>query len=154
LNEMNLNEAAFSYRRDPPVPDFRDDLPTIIFDGHCVLCSGWANFVLRHDRDGRYRLLAAQSPLARALYVHLDLDPNDYQTNILLAGGVAWLKSEGSIRMAEGLGLPWSPAGAFRVLPLPFRDWLYELVARNRFRLFGRRETCYFPTPAFRDRFL
>jgi len=146
--------GAYSYRQDPTVPDFPDDHPIIIFDGHCVLCSGWANFVLRHDRLGKYRLLAAQSPLGRALYVHVGLDPESYQTNILLADGVAWLKSEGSIRMAEGLGTPWSMAAAFRVLPLSIRDWCYEFVARNRFRLFGRREVCYVPTEGFRDRFL
>jgi predicted DCC family thiol-disulfide oxidoreductase YuxK len=145
---------AFSYRQDSTVPVFPDDRPIIIFDGHCVLCSGWANFVLRHDRSGKYRLLAAQSPLGRALYVHLGLDPDDYQTNILLADGIAWLKSEGSIRMAEGLGFPWAMAAAFRVLPLSIRDWLYEFVARNRFRLFGRREVCYIPALRFRDRFL
>jgi predicted DCC family thiol-disulfide oxidoreductase YuxK len=146
--------GAFSYRQDSRVPDFPDDRPIIIFDGHCVLCSGWANFVLRHDRSGKYRLLAAQSPLGHALYVYLGLDPDDYQTNILLADGIAWLKSEGSIRMAEGLGFPWSTAAAFRVLPLSVRDWLYGFIAKHRFRLFGRRETCYVPTEGFRDRFL
>jgi predicted DCC family thiol-disulfide oxidoreductase YuxK len=146
--------AAFSYRQDPRVPDFPDDRPIIIFDGHCVLCSSWANFVLRHDHSGKYRLLAAQSRLGRALYLHWGLDPVNYQTNILLATGIAWLKSEGSIRMMKGLGFPWSLAAGCRVLPLKIRDRLYELVARNRFRLFGRRETCYVPTPEFRDRFL
>jgi predicted DCC family thiol-disulfide oxidoreductase YuxK len=145
---------AFSYRRDPTVPHFPDDRPIIIFDGHCVLCSGWANFVLHHDRSGKYRLLAAQSPLGRALYIHLGLDPDEYQTNILLADGIAWLKSEGSIRMVEGLGFPWSMAATFRVMPLIVRDWLYGLVARHRFHLFGRRKTCYVPTLGFRDRFL
>jgi predicted DCC family thiol-disulfide oxidoreductase YuxK len=146
--------APFSYRRDPTVPNFPDDRPIIIFDGHCVLCSGWANFILRHDPSGRYRLLAAQSPLGRAIYGHLGLDPVDYQTNILLTDGIAWLKSEGSIRMAEGLGFPWALAAVFRVIPVVVRDWLYELVARNRFRLFGRRQTCYLPALEFRDRFL
>jgi predicted DCC family thiol-disulfide oxidoreductase YuxK len=145
---------AFSYRQDPTVPHFPDDRPIIIFDGHCVLCSGWANFVLQHDRSGKYRLLAAQSPLGRALYIHLGLDPDEYQTNILLADGIAWLKSEGSIRMAEGLGFPWSMATAFRIMPHSVRDWLYGLVARHRFRLFGRRQSCYLPTLRFRDRFL
>ena len=56
--------------------------------------------------------------------------------------------------MAEGLGFPWSMAAALRVLPLSIRDWLYEFVARNRFRLFGRREVCYIPAWGFRDRFL
>jgi predicted DCC family thiol-disulfide oxidoreductase YuxK len=144
----------YSYRRDPAVPKFRDDRPIIIFDGYCALCSGWAQFVLRHDRHGKYRLLRAQSPLGRALYVHYGLDPEDYETNILIAEGVAWFKSEGSIRMAEGLGLPWSLAAGFRILPHPLRDRLYAFVACNRLRLFGKRETCYVPKAGDEDRFL
>jgi len=144
----------YSYRRDPAVPEFRDDRPIIIFDGHCALCSGWAQFVLRHDRRSVYRLLRAQSPLGRALYVHYGLDPEDYQTNILLADGIAWFESEGSIRMAEGLGWPWSLAGCIRILPRPVCDRLYAFVARNRLRFFGKRETCYAPKACDQDRFL
>jgi predicted DCC family thiol-disulfide oxidoreductase YuxK len=145
---------AYSYRRDPAVPEFPDERPIIIFDGYCALCSGWAQFVLRHDRRGLYRLLRAQSPLGRALYVHYGLDPEDYETNILVADGLAWFKSEGSIRMAEGLGFPWSLAAAIRILPLPWRDRLYEFIARNRLRFFGKRATCYLPDPRQQDRFL
>lgn len=144
----------YSYRADPAVPEFPDERPIIIFDGYCALCSGWAKFVLRHDHAGKYRLLPAQSPLGRALYVHFGLDPEDYETNILLADGIAWFKSEGSIRMAEGLGLPWSLAGIFRILPRPLRDWLYDGIARNRLRLFGKRTTCYRGDERYRDRFL
>ena len=144
----------YSYRNDPAVPAFTDEHPIIIFDGYCALCSGWANFVLRHDHKGRYRLLAAQSPLGAALYRHYGLDPQDYETNILVADGLAWFKSEGSIRMAEGLGFPWSTAAMFRVLPLRLREVLYEAVARNRFRLFGKRENCYLPPTGYKDRFL
>jgi len=147
-------QEPYSYRRDPAVPDFPDDPPIIIFDGYCALCSGWARFVLRHDIRAVYRLLPAQSPLGRALYVHYGLHPEDYETNILLEGGVAYFKSEGSIRMAEGLGAPWSLAAAFRVMPRRIRDRLYNLVARNRLRLFGKRETCYLPERGYEDRFL
>ena len=70
-----------SYRHDPSVSPFADDKPIIIFDGYCALCSGWASFVLRHDHTGAHRLLSAQSPLGRALYVHYGLDPQDYETN-------------------------------------------------------------------------
>ena len=149
-----VTQSAYSYRSDPAVPDFPDDRPIIIFDGYCALCSGWAQFVLRHDRDGRYRLLRAQSPLGRALYVHYGLDPKDYETNILIADGVAWFESEGSIRMAEGLGWPWSLAGCMRILPQPVRDRLYAFVARNRLRFFGRRATCNVPNAGDADRFL
>ncbi len=151
---MNARREAHSYRRDPAVPAFPDDRPIIIFDGYCALCSGWVEFVLRHDDAGAYRLLSAQSALGRALYVHYGLDPQDYETNILLADGMAWFKSEGSIRMAEGLGFPWSLARALRILPLPVRDKLYATIARNRLRWFGKRNVCYRPEQQYADRFL
>ena len=97
---------------------------------------------------GLYRLLSAQSPLGHALYVHYGLDPQDYETNILIADGVAWFKSESSIRMAEGLGFPWSLAAVFRVLPMAWRDRLYETVARNRLRWFGKRDDLLPPRSA------
>jgi predicted DCC family thiol-disulfide oxidoreductase YuxK len=109
---------------------------------------------LRHDRRAIYRLLPAQSPIGRALYVHYRLDPQNYETYILIQDGVAWFKSEATIRMTQGLGFPWSLAGVLRVVPRPWRDRLYGLVARNRFRLFGRRTSCYLPDPRHADRFL
>ncbi len=149
-----LHREPYSYRDDPAVPRFPDDRPIIIFDGYCAMCSGWARFVLRHDRRGAYRLLPAQSPVGRALYVHYGLDPLDYETNILIENGVAWFKSEGSIRMAEGLGLPWRLAVVLRIFPRPLRDSLYNMVARNRLRIFGKRDTCYLADPKYLDRFL
>lgn len=144
----------YSWREDPSVPAFADDRPILIFDGHCVLCSSFAQFILRHDRARRFRLLAAQTALGAALYRHLGLHPTDYETNILIEDGRAWLKSESSIRVFERLGFPWSLMAAGRVLPLPVRDGLYEIVARNRLRWFGRRAVCYRPDPAEADRFL
>lgn len=149
-----MQRPAYSYRDDPAVPNFPDDRPIIIFDGFCALCSGWAQFALKHDKQNRYRFLAAQSDLGRALYVHYGLDPEDYETNILIEDGLAWFKSEGSIRMIAGLGPPWSAVRAFRLLPMPIRDRLYESVARNRLRLFGKREVCYRPEAAHQDRFI
>jgi predicted DCC family thiol-disulfide oxidoreductase YuxK len=146
--------VPYSYRSDAAVPSFPDDRPIIVFDGYCALCSGWAQFVLRHDAAEKYRLLPAQSPLGRAIYVHYGLHPDDYETNILIENGVAWFKSEGSIRMAEGLGLPWSLAAAFRIFPVRLRDPLYEFIARNRLRFFGKRESCYVPDAQDRHRFL
>lgn len=147
--------SAYSYRFDSDVPSFQDDKPIIIFDGYCALCSGWANFVLRHDKKLTYRLLAAQSPLGHALYRHYELmTSNDYETNILLANGIAQIKSEGSIQMMQGLGLPWSLVVVLRLLPLSVRDSLYSWVAKNRFKWFGRRSVCYAPKKDNLDRFL
>jgi predicted DCC family thiol-disulfide oxidoreductase YuxK len=145
---------SYSYRDDPAVPVFPDDRPIVIFDGYCAMCSGFARFVLRHDRRGELRLVPAQSGLGRALYVHYGLDPVAFETNILLEDGVAWFKAEGSMRIAERLGFPWRLAAAFRIVPRAWREALYDVVARNRLRVFGKREVCYVSDPKYADRFL
>ncbi|MGP0088572.1 MAG: thiol-disulfide oxidoreductase DCC family protein [Xanthobacteraceae bacterium] len=151
---MRSERVPYSYRADPRVPKFPDDHPIIIFDGVCVLCSGSATFVLRRDAQQRFRLLTAQSALGHALYVHYGLDPDDYESMILIADGIAYFKSEAGIRIAESLGPPWSLAAAFRILPRRLRDRLYGAIARNRYRLFGKRQRCYLASEADRGRFL
>lgn len=151
---MKTSLPAYSYRADPAVPPFADDKPIILFDGVCVLCSGWVKFVLRHDPVGRYRLLAAQSPLGQALLVHYGIDTVDFESAILLRQGVAWFKSETALRTLVGLGFPWKLAALARLLPLRLRDWLYRHVARNRYTWFGRRDSCFLPREEYRARFL
>lgn len=146
--------APYSYRDDPAVPKFPDDQPVLIFDGVCVLCSHSASFVLRHDKNDMFQLLAAQSPIAQAIYRHYGLNPTDFDTMILLSDGRLWLKSESAIHTAERLGFPWSSAKLLRIIPLSLRDRFYDWVARNRFRIFGRRESCYVPSAENRHRFL
>src|ERR1700743_870301 len=125
-------QAPYGYRADPALPRFAEDRPVIIFDGECVLCSGSAQFVLRHDKRKLYRFLAAQTPLGRALYVHYGLDARDYSIMMLIADGVAAFKSEAVIRIGEGLGFPWSLAAVLRIIPRPWRDRLSGVLARNR----------------------
>jgi predicted DCC family thiol-disulfide oxidoreductase YuxK len=151
--DLRTNET-FSYRSDPAVPSFPDDRPIIIFDGMCVLCSGFARFILRNDREGRFRLLAAQTPIGAALYRHFQLDPVGYETSILLEDGIVWLKSEAAIRIFRRLGFPWSLASMARLLPRAARDWLYDIVATHRLRWFGARTTCFLPDPSQADRFI
>ena len=151
---MRSSKPAYSYRGDPTVPTFPDDRPIVVFDGQCAFCSASARFLMRRDRRGRLRLLPAQTDLGRALYRHYGLDPDDPESNILLQDGVAWFRSEGNLRISETLGWPWSAARLLRLVPEPVRDWGYALVARNRFRLFGRLDACEVPRPEFRDRVL
>ena len=144
----------YSYRRDASVPAFADDKAVVVFDGMCVMCSRFAQTILKRDRRGVFRLLAAQSDLGAALYRHYGLDPVAYETNILIEDGQAWFKSEASIRILSRLGLPWSLAVLGRALPLTWRDALYEVVARNRLRWFGVRAQCFVPRAEDADRFL
>ena len=146
--------TPYSYRADPKVPHFPDDRPIIIFDGHCVMCSSFARFILRHDKQAKYRLLPAQTPLGTALYQHFGLDPVNYETNILVQDGRAWFKSDGSLKMFQGRGFPWSLVLILRILPLAVRDRLYGFVARRRLRWFGRSEVCFLTDAAHLDRFL
>jgi predicted DCC family thiol-disulfide oxidoreductase YuxK len=145
---------AYAYRTDPAVPAFADDRPVIVFDGKCVLCSSFARFILRTDRRAHFRLLAAQSPLGTALYQHFGLDSQLYETYILLEDGNAYLRSEAAIRIFAALGWPWRLAMAGKILPRPMRDALYDVVARNRLRWFGARQTCFLPDPSQADRFI
>src|SRR6266478_7056789 len=133
--------------------DWSSDVCSSDLDGRCVLCSAAAHFVLRHDKRRRFRLLAAQTPLGAAIYTHYGLDSTNYQTNIVLEDGRALLKSESSIRILERLGFPWSLAAVARVLPRGLRDRLYDVIARNRLKWFGVRETCLVSTPDDADRF-
>ncbi|EJM98832.1 DCC1-like thiol-disulfide oxidoreductase family protein [Phyllobacterium sp. YR531] len=145
---------AFSYRADTSIPDFPDDRPILIFDGNCILCSGFVNFLLRVDKRPHFRFLSAQSPLGSAIYRHYGLVSQDYDSNILLENGLVRIKSDGSLRVLELLGFPWSLAYAARIIPRAIRDWLYDLVARNRLKWFGVRSTCYLPDQHEADRFL
>ena len=135
----------YSYRSDPNVPAFNDELPIVVFDGNCVLCSHFAQFIMRTDKRARIRLLPAQSKLGTALYVHYGLDPEKYSTNILLQDGRAWFKSASAIKTFGQLGSVWRLASLGWILPRIARDALYNLVARNRLRWFGVRETCFMP---------
>src|SRR5262249_39634847 len=99
------------------------------------MCSGSAAFALRPHRAGAFRLLAAQSDLGRALYVHYGLDPGDLETMILLEAGEPSFKSEASLRIAQRLDFPWNLLVLFGVVPRALRDRFYDVVARNRLRI-------------------
>lgn len=130
------------------------EAPIIVFDAECLLCSANASFVLRHDRRGYFRLAAQQSEAGAALYRRFGIDPADPETMIVVNGGCAVRDSDAIFAILRGLGWPWRLGCAGRAVPRVLRDPLYRLVARNRYRLFGRRRTCWVPTPEQRRRVL
>lgn len=146
--------TPYGYRADPTVPAFPDDRPLLVFDGDCVLCSNGAQFVLRLDRKGRFRFAVAQSELGRALFRHYGLNETEYETVLLIESGRLYERSDVAIRVGERLGGFWRAAGLLRLLPRPVRDAAYGWVARRRFRLFGRRDVCFRPDLAWRERFV
>lgn len=127
--------------------------PVIVFDGSCVLCSGWVRFLLKQDRVGRYRFAAMQSDAGRALLAGHGLDPDDPASFLLVEGDDAWTDSDAIQRVLIGLGGAWRLAGVMAVVPRVVRDPLYRSVARNRYWWFGTTE-CHVPTDEERARFL
>ena len=128
--------------------------PVIVFDAVCVLCSRHAQFVLRHDRAGHFLLASMQSEAGAALYRAFGINTSDPDTLILVEDGRALRDSDAILAIWRGLGWPWRIAGGFRIVPRALRDPVYRWVARHRYRLFGRRESCWVPSVAQRNRIL
>lgn len=149
---MALKRAPYSYRQDPAVPAFADDMPLFLFDGVCVLCSSGVRWLMRYDKNEIFRFATAQSALGQALYRHYGIDMNE--TYLLIDHGVASGKSEGYLRIARRLGGAWRLTIVFRLMPRALRDWIYDLVARNRYRWFGKTGYCELIPEALKGRLL
>lgn len=122
------------------LPPITRDRPLFIFDGHCVLCSRGASFIMAHDRNRVVQFASAQSELGRAVYEALRMPVDD--SYLLIDELGVHSKSDGYIRLADILGGCWRIAAVVRVVPRQLRDWIYDAVARNRYRWFGRTEQC------------
>ena len=131
-----------------------DGHPIILFDAECVLCSANAQFILRHDRIRRFRLAAMQGEVGAALFRRHGIDPADPDTIIVVDGDHALRDSDAVIAIYAGLGWPWRVAGAARVVPRSLRDPVYRWIARHRYRIFGKRATCWLPRAEDADRVL
>ena len=125
----------------------------IVFDGVCKLCSGWARFVLRYDHNAKITLTTVQSQTGHDILSELGISIDSPETVVFIDGGTAYFKSDAIFRIIAQLRWPWQPLRVFTILPRGFRDWCYTLIARNRYRLFGMRDTCFLPTPEHEARF-
>lgn len=130
------------------------DGPIIVFDAMCVLCSANAAFVLSHDSAGRFRLASMQGEVGAALYRRFGIDPANPETMIVVEGDRALRDSDAVLTIWAGLDRPWNWLAVFRWVPRALRDPVYRWVARHRYRLFGKRETCWLPTPEQERRIL
>ncbi|WP_426393880.1 thiol-disulfide oxidoreductase DCC family protein [Ralstonia sp. R-29] len=126
----------------------------VVYDAHCLLCSGSIQFLLRHDRQGVLRFASMQGETGRRLLTQAGVNPDDVNTVLFVRGGHAWRESAAVLRILHTLGWPWRLAWVGGLIPAPLRDALYRGVARNRYRWFGRSETCIVPPPDAAQRFL
>ena len=134
-------------------PKPRLDKPIIFFDGVCAMCNTFVNFALRIDRRGLFLFAPLQGTTARELLPPLSDDPRDWSMIYLDERGMHD-QLDASLEVYRRLGLPWSVLSLARFIPRAIRTPLYRIIARNRYRWFGRREVCRIPTAAERQRFL
>jgi len=127
----------------------------IVFDGVCVLCSRWVDFVLRRDQRGRYKFAAMQTVSGRELLIEHGIDPDDPLSFLLLEDKKGYTDTDAIVRILRSFGPGWRFAAVLvSIVPRFIRDPLYRWVARHRYRMFGRRAACRVPTADVADRFL
>lgn len=129
--------------------------PLILYDGVCGLCNRLVQFVLKHDQKKIFRFAALQGRSAEAILQRFGESPQALDTMYVMTGDRLLARSEAAIFIARELGGVWGPlAGISKVLPKGIRDWVYNQIARRRYRLFGRYESCPLPDASVRERFL
>ncbi|KRD27359.1 hypothetical protein ASE39_03525 [Acidovorax sp. Root267] len=126
----------------------------VVFDGQCLLCNGWVQFLLRHDPAQRIRFASIQSAVGQQLLARAGLKVDGLQTLLVIDGDRSWQHTAAILRVLHALGWPWRLAWVGWLVPAPLRDALYRWVARNRYRIWGRSDTCMVPSPETAARFL
>jgi predicted DCC family thiol-disulfide oxidoreductase YuxK len=126
----------------------------VVFDGVCNLCNWVVQLIIRHDPDGHFQFASLQSEAGRALLESHGLNAIEPETIVLVRDERVSTMSDAALEIARDMGSPFSLLYPLIVLPKGFRDWAYRIVARNRYRWFGRRDSCMMPTPELKRRFL
>ncbi|OIK14758.1 thiol-disulfide oxidoreductase DCC family protein [Bacillus sp. MUM 13] len=131
----------------------KDEYDVIFFDGVCNFCNGAVNFIIRHDSRSRFKFASLQSRCGEQF---LDRHPHLKKVDsiILLEGGKTYTHSSAALRIAGKMDGIIKAAALLFIVPKPFRDYLYNILAKNRYKWFGKRETCRIPTKEERTRFL
>jgi predicted DCC family thiol-disulfide oxidoreductase YuxK len=128
--------------------------PIVLFDGVCNFCNGSVNFLIRHDRSGKFRFASLQSDVGKSLLAQHGLHDLPLSTSVLIDGDKVFMNSDGVLETARRLGGVYALAAGLLFIPRSLRDAAYRVFARNRYKLFGRSEMCMVPTPELRERFL
>jgi predicted DCC family thiol-disulfide oxidoreductase YuxK len=128
--------------------------PVILFDGVCNLCSGSVQFIIKHDPKHQFRFASLQSGLGQQVLQEFNLPVQQFGSFILLEKGVAYTKSAAALRVTKKLSGLWSGLYAFMIVPAFIRNAVYDVVARNRYKWFGKKDACWIPTPELKGLFL
>jgi len=128
--------------------------PIILFDGVCNFCNSAINFVLKQDKKGIFRFAPLQSEAGQKLLQEHNLSTKEFDSFVLIDNGKVYKKSAASLRVMNRLPWYWKEAQILRIVPTVFRDAIYDFIASNRYKWFGKKDQCMIPTPEMRSKFL
>ncbi|MBH5317719.1 thiol-disulfide oxidoreductase DCC family protein [Paenibacillus sp. GSMTC-2017] len=131
-----------------------ENLLVALIDGHCHMCQTITRFLVKHDHKGKFRFAALQSTAGKQLLAQGSLKDKTFDSFVLYDNGKYWIKSSAALRVAQRLGGWWALLYVFIIVPPPIRNIVYDWVARNRYRWFGKSDVCLMPTKAVMARFL
>jgi predicted DCC family thiol-disulfide oxidoreductase YuxK len=126
----------------------------LLFDGLCAFCNGAIRLIIGTEREPHFKFAPLQSPVGMALLEQHRIDPGYMTSYVLITNGRAYVKSAATIRIAPYLRAPWNLMRFLRYLPAPLVDFGYDILARNRYKWFGKLDSCRLMTPELRSRFL
>lgn len=126
----------------------------ILFDGVCNLCNSSVNFVIDRDKNGYFKFASLQSEFGQEQVRRIGRDPNQLNSIVLIEGGRFYRKSTAALRVARKLSGGWPLLYVFIIIPTFLRDLIYNFIAKNRYRWFGKQDACRIPTPELSHRFL
>ena len=126
----------------------------ILFDGVCNFCNYWVNFTIDRDEKDLYKFAALQSEEGQILLKQHSINPTDFETFVLIRGEYVFTKSRAALTISKTLSGPIKMLYPSILLPKFFRDFIYDLVSKNRYKLFGKRDVCRIPTEAEKTKFL
>ncbi|MNK92302.1 hypothetical protein D3C87_1124220 [compost metagenome] len=127
--------------------------PIIFFDGVCNLCNASVQFVIAHDKKDQFSFSAIQGELAKEVLPKFKVDPGELNTVMLLAEGKLYTKSSAALQIAKKLSGAWPLLYGFIIIPKFIRDWVYNIIAKNRYKWWGKEESCWVPTPRLKSKF-
>jgi len=126
----------------------------IFFDGVCNLCNGAVQFIIKRDTKKTFQFASLQSAFAHDQLKEHQIDVTALQSIVLKSGNTIYTKSTAALRIAKQLSGGWPLLYSFMIIPAFIRDWVYDGIAKNRYRWFGKQDVCMVPTPDLKDRFL
>jgi len=128
--------------------------PVIFFDGVCNLCNASVQFVIAHDKKDQFKFTALQGDYAKEMLPKFNVDLEKLNTILLLEDGKLYTKSSAALRVARKLNGLIPLLYAFLIVPKSIRDWVYDIIAKNRYQWWGRQESCWVPTPNLKSKFI